>query len=52
MVPHLVNAIRHARGSGTAVIWMITQEKIWRDQSIPRTGRYRLAGGKLMEVSR
>ena len=52
MVPHLVNAIRNARGSGTAVIWMITQEKIWRDQSIPRTGRYRLAGGKLMEVSR
>jgi phospholipid/cholesterol/gamma-HCH transport system ATP-binding protein len=52
MVPNLVNAIRDARGSGAAVIWMITQEKIWRDRSIPVTGRYRLAGGKLMEVSR
>jgi phospholipid/cholesterol/gamma-HCH transport system ATP-binding protein len=52
MVPHLVNTIQKARGSGTAVIWMITQEKIWRDRSIPTTTRYRLAGGKLMEVSR
>jgi len=52
MVPHLVNTIQKARGSGTAVIWMITQEKIWRDRSIPTNTRYRLAGGKLMEVSR
>ncbi|MGD8290363.1 MAG: hypothetical protein PVF37_01580 [Desulfobacterales bacterium] len=52
MVPHLVNTIQNARGSGAAVIWMITQEKIWRDRSIPITRRFRLAGGKLMEVSR
>jgi phospholipid/cholesterol/gamma-HCH transport system ATP-binding protein len=52
MVPHLVNTIQDARGSGAAVIWMITEEKIWRDRSIPITMRYRLVGGKLMEVSR
>ncbi len=51
MVPHLINSIRGARGSGAAVIWMITQERIWRDRSIPATSRYRLAGGKLMEVT-
>ena len=51
MVPHLINAIGEVRGSGSAVIWMIAQDKIWRDRSIPATRRYRLAGRKLMEVS-
>jgi len=51
MVPNLVNTIREARGSGAAVIWMIAQDRIWRDRSIPATSRYRLAGGKLMEVT-
>ena len=51
MAPPLINVIGEVRGAGAAVIWMISQDKIWRDHSIPATRRYRLAGRKLMEVS-
>jgi len=51
MISHLINAIRGVRGSGAAVIWMIVQDRIWRDRSIPATSRHRLAGRKLVEVS-
>jgi phospholipid/cholesterol/gamma-HCH transport system ATP-binding protein len=52
MMPNLINAIREARNRGAAVMWLTSDKFIWRDQSIPATRRYRLAGRKLMEVSR
>jgi phospholipid/cholesterol/gamma-HCH transport system ATP-binding protein len=52
MMPNLINAIRQARNRGAAVMWLTSDKFIWRDQSIPVTRRYRLAGRKLMEVSR
>ena len=52
MMPNLINAIREARNRGAAVMWLTSDKFIWRDQSIPATRRYRLAGRKLMEVGR
>jgi phospholipid/cholesterol/gamma-HCH transport system ATP-binding protein len=52
MMPNLINAIREVRNRGAAVMWLTSDKFIWRDQSIPATRRYRLAGHKLMEVSR
>jgi phospholipid/cholesterol/gamma-HCH transport system ATP-binding protein len=52
MMPNLINAIRKARNRGAAVMWLTSDKFLWRDQSIPATRRYRLAGRKLMEVSR
>jgi len=52
MMPNLINAIREVRNRGAAVMWLTSDKFIWRDQSIPVTRRYRLAGHKLMEVSR
>jgi len=52
MMPNLINAIRQARNRGSAVMWLTSDKFIWRDQSIPATRRYRLAGRQLMEVSR
>ena len=52
MMPNLINAIRQARNRGAAVMWLTSDKFIWRDQSIPATRRYRLAGRQLMEVSR
>ena len=52
MMPNLINAIRKARNRGAAVMWLTSDKFIWRDESIPATRRYRLAGRKLMEVSR
>ena len=51
MLPHLINTIREVRGSGAAVIWMIVQDRIWHDRSIPATSRYRFAGRKLVGVT-
>jgi len=51
MLSHLINTIREVRGSGAAVIWMIVQDRIWHDQSIPATRRYRIAGRKLVGVT-
>jgi phospholipid/cholesterol/gamma-HCH transport system ATP-binding protein len=52
IMPDLINAIREARNRGAAVLWLTSDKFIWRDESIPATRRYRLAGRKLMEVSR
>ena len=52
MMPNLIDAIRQARNRGAAVMWLTADKFIWRDKSIPATRRYRLAGRKLMEVSR
>lgn len=52
MMPNLINVIREARDRGAAVMWLTSDKFIWRDESIPATRRYRLAGRKLMEVSR
>jgi phospholipid/cholesterol/gamma-HCH transport system ATP-binding protein len=52
MMPNLIDAIREARNRGAAVLWLTADKFIWRDQSIPATRRYRLAGRKLMEVGR
>jgi len=52
MMPNLINAIREVRNRGAAVMWLTSDKFIWRDRSISATHRYRLAGHKLMEVSR
>ena len=52
MLPNLIDAIREARNRGAAVMWLTSDKFIWRDRSIPATRRFRLAGRKLMEVSR
>lgn len=52
MMPNLINAIRKARDRGAAVMWLTSDKFIWRDHSIPAARRYRMAGRKLMEVSR
>jgi len=52
MLPNLINAIREARNRGATVMWLTSDKFIWRDQSIPASRRYRLAGRKLMEVIR
>jgi phospholipid/cholesterol/gamma-HCH transport system ATP-binding protein len=52
IMPNLIDAIRQARNRGAAVMWLTADKFIWRDKSIPATRRYRLAGRKLMEVSR
>jgi len=52
MLPNLIDAIRQARNRGAAVMWLTSDKFIWRDQSIPATRCYRLAGRKLMEVGR
>jgi len=49
---NLIDVIREARNRGAAVMWLTYDKFIWRDQSIPATRRYRLAGRKLVEVSR
>lgn len=51
MLPPLINTIREVRGSGAAVIWMIVQDKLWHDRTIPATSRYRFAGPKLVGVA-
>ena len=51
MVPQLINTIREARGFGAAVVWMVVQDRIWQDRSVPATSRYRFAGRKLVEVT-
>ena len=52
MMTNLINALREARNRGAAVMWLTSDKFIWRDESIPATRRYRLAGRQLREVSR
>lgn len=49
-VQPLVNASRHIRDRGGAILWLTPEEDLWRDLTIPATRRYRLAGRELLEV--
>jgi phospholipid/cholesterol/gamma-HCH transport system ATP-binding protein len=51
MISPLIQAIREARNRGAAVIWLTRDNSIWNDLSIPSTGRHRLVGRKLIEVT-
>ena len=50
--PKLIDAIRNAREYGAAVVWLTSENNVWRDQTIPATSRYRLIGSTLLEVSK
>ena len=51
MMGSLVNAIRDARSMGSAVIWLTSEQMVWRDPSVPTTHRYRLADHHMVEVT-
>ena len=51
IISAFMNAVRQARERGAAVIWLTRKNLIWNDQTLPATQRYRLAAGKLMEVT-
>ena len=51
IISALMNAIREARERGAAVIWLTQKNRIWNDQTLPVTQRYRQIAGKLMEVT-
>jgi phospholipid/cholesterol/gamma-HCH transport system ATP-binding protein len=51
IISALINAVRKARERGAAVIWLTRKERIWNDETLPATQRYRLVAGKLMEVT-
>lgn len=51
MMGLLVNTIRDARSTGSAVIWLTSEQIIWGDTSVPATHRYRLAGHEVVEVT-
>jgi hypothetical protein len=52
ILPPLINAIRHARERGAAVIWLTLEDQVWNDSLLPATYRFRLTAHKLMEVAR
>ncbi len=52
VMPCLINVIRETRDRGGAVMWLTLDNITWRDSSIPVSGRYRLAGRRLSEVTR
>lgn len=51
IISALMDAIREAREHGAAVIWLTRKERIWNDQTLPITRRYRLVAKKLREVT-
>ena len=51
VISALMRAVREARQRGAAVIWLTRKERIWNDQTLPVTRRYRLVAKKLMEVT-
>jgi hypothetical protein len=51
-MPELVNVIWRARDNGATVVWLTSENNVWRDQTIPATSRYRLIGSTLLEVSK
>jgi phospholipid/cholesterol/gamma-HCH transport system ATP-binding protein len=51
IISALMHSIRKARERGAAVIWLTRKERIWNDQTLPVTRRYRLIAKKLMEVT-
>ena len=52
IISALMWAVRDARKRGAAVIWLTRKGRIWNDQTLPVTRRYRMVAGKLMEVTR
>ena len=51
IISALMSAVRKARERGAAVIWLTRKERIWKDQTLPVTQRYRVVADKLMEVT-
>lgn len=51
IISALMGAVREARERGAAVIWLTRKGRIWNDQTLPITRRYRLVGQKLREVT-
>ena len=51
IISALMLAVRKARQRGAAVIWLTRKERIWNDQTLPVTRKYRLVAKKLMEVT-
>lgn len=51
MMGSLINTIRDARSMGSAVMWLTSEQMIWRDTSVPATNRYRLAGPEVIEMT-
>jgi len=51
IISALMGAVREARERGAAVIWLTRKERIWNDQTLPITRRYRLTAKKLREVT-
>ncbi len=52
IISALMWAVRDARKRGAAVIWLTRKGRIWNDQTLPVTRRYRMVARKLMEVTR
>ena len=51
IISALMSAVRDALERGAAVIWLTRKERIWKDQTLPVTQRYRGVADKLMEVT-
>ena len=51
IISALMGAVRDARERGAAVIWLTRKERIWKDQTLPVTQRYRMVADKLMGVT-
>ncbi len=50
IISALMSAVRDVLERGAAVIWLTRKERIWKDQTLPVTRRYRMVANKLMEV--
>jgi phospholipid/cholesterol/gamma-HCH transport system ATP-binding protein len=48
----LVNAVRSARNHGTAVLWTVTDPKIWNHPGILATTRARMFGSQLQKLEK
>lgn len=48
----LINAVQSARKRGTAVLWMVTDPKIWNHPGILATSRARMFGSQLQTVEK
>jgi phospholipid/cholesterol/gamma-HCH transport system ATP-binding protein len=49
-LPKLMNVLRSRRDQGAAIVWITSDNSIWREASIPSTRRLRWVGRKLFEV--
>jgi phospholipid/cholesterol/gamma-HCH transport system ATP-binding protein len=46
----LVNTLRKAREREAAVLWLTTNERVWRDQALRPTQKYHMAGSQLVQL--